>query len=387
MEKQNNSSNRLILSVLASVMCSILIGLCLMINDVIESPISENYSTAKNNIFRNSNIILFASALISNILISKLSIEKTKLLAISYFLYAYGFVLYIYGNLGLAYIYIGRLFQGFAMGIVGNSIPSYLSAISPVNLRGTISSLYSLGVLLGIIIGSALALIKEQYKIILLAISTLSILFSFIAGMSIKMAPSASSATSSLLSIFKNTNARKSLLIIAISHIAQNVSGISHIIFNAHTIFVGTNPKKMQIYLFLFAFLVSLFSSSVLDKFGRKPMLILSSSIVASSCLAFYFAWYSQVFAFIYILGYNSGLNSIPFILIGEIFPAEAIPLGSLFGISCNFTGTILSLLVPSGGTEMYNKAFLFYFISLLTYIGSMAVLYNETKGKIPAYQ
>lgn len=143
----------------------------------------------------------------------------------------------------------------------------------------------------------------------------------------------------------------------------------------------------MLIFLFTFALLISIFASSIINRFGRKSLLLSSSFVIILSCIAFYFSWYPQISSFLYILGFNLGLNSIPFVLIGEIFPIEFMLHGGLFGTSCNFIGGILSMLIPAGGTEKNNPAFLVYSGSLVVFMIIIKSLYTETKGKLPAFQ
>lgn len=53
---------------------------------------------------------------------------------------------------------LGRLLSGFAAGLSTSTAPMYLSEIAPLKLRGPIAVLFSFGLTLGIIIGSACSL-------------------------------------------------------------------------------------------------------------------------------------------------------------------------------------------------------------------------------------
>lgn len=360
-------------------------GISLTLTDLLSEAIQKTYQLEKSSISKNMNVLIFAGAFISNIFGSLSSFERTKLISISAAFYGVGFCFLL--STQLAFLYAGRVLQGIAAGLGASTVPFYLGSIAPIAYRGAISSLYPLGIVLGLLIGTSLCLLKENYLLILLILSTLAVSHAMITFMTIKLYAPKVNDNSSLFSLLKNRKAHRSLILMLIFHTAQCFSGVNHILFNSHTIFSGSNNTLMMIYLLSFALLITLISSSVVDKFGRKLMILISSLIVTGSNLAFYYALYPKVFAFVHILGFNLGLSSIPFILIGEIFPVANISQGGLFGTSCNFLGNMLSLFVDVGGTEAYNKAFMVYVRVLVAFCVVVLLLYKETKGRVPEFQ
>lgn len=53
---------------------------------------------------------------------------------------------------------IGRLIVGFASGLTTTTVPMYLSELAPLNLRGTLGVLCSMGVTGGVVVGQIFSL-------------------------------------------------------------------------------------------------------------------------------------------------------------------------------------------------------------------------------------
>ncbi|KAI5180836.1 hypothetical protein PAEPH01_2770, partial [Pancytospora epiphaga] len=112
-----------------------------------------------------------------------------------------------------------------------------------------------------------------------------------------------------------------------------------------------------------------------------------SCSLMISSCLAFYFAFATKLFAILFIIGYNIAISNIPFVLIGEVFPPALISHGALFATSCNWLAAFVSIFFTVGSATKYNTSFLVYICYQALLMLVVALLYTETKGCYPSFQ
>ncbi|KAF5305818.1 hypothetical protein FQR65_LT07557 [Abscondita terminalis] len=140
--------------------------------------------------------------------------------------------------------------------------------------------------------------------------------------------------------LFTVASNRKSLTIILGIRVFQQLSGGVSLLYYAQTLFVETsidiNPIIFLSIYFALPILLMIINGKIIDKFGRKPMLVMSMSIiiVSLSILSVYFslknmtemdvshhAWCPVSGLFLYVVGNTLGLNNIPYLIVSEIFP------------------------------------------------------------------
>ena len=371
-------SGKVIRSAIIATMAPLIYGMCL----VLSSLLAGRFKGTQTNLM----LLIFGGAFISNIMVSKSTMEKTQLLFSAALLYITGLGMCLNSNITV--VYIGRLLTGLASGIVTNTTPCYLSLIAPVRYRGMLSALFGNAIISGLILGYALC----YWKITVTHFIGIQMLLCLMMGALLSSCQKLSLENdfenrSSFFSFIAMRKSHRSLFLIALCHFAQQASGVNHILFSAKSIFPGMDETFLLLCLCSFALSTGLFASTVVDKFGRKYLLLLSSLVTMISCVAFFFAYNPRVFAFLYILGYNLGLSGIPYILISEIFPTDVISHGALFSTSCNWMAAFTSVIVSGAGTEKYNKAFLFYIGYLVVFATIITAMFRETKGCPPMYQ
>ncbi|XP_022172838.1 facilitated trehalose transporter Tret1-like [Myzus persicae] len=179
-------------------------------------------------------------------------------------------------------------------------------------------------------------------------------------------------------------------------------SGINVVIFYAESIFKGSNsmisPKACSIVIGVLQVVFTFASSQLVDRAGRRVLLLISDSVMAMclGSLAFYF--YQQergvdVSAFslvplislgIYISTFALGFGPIPGVMIGELFSPEFK--GLAIGIVCVLASLIEFCVVKSYHTLLnhYNRGVTFGFFACCCVVGTCFVFFlvPETKNK-----
>jgi MFS family permease len=108
-------------------------------------------------VYRDLNLLLFAGAFISNILVANLQSKKImQLIYLANGIFVAGFCMYF--STSRIHLYAGRFITGLAVGSIANTIPCSLSFIAPVRYRGAITSVYGIAIIAGIIFGYILCL-------------------------------------------------------------------------------------------------------------------------------------------------------------------------------------------------------------------------------------
>ncbi|KAI5170455.1 hypothetical protein PAEPH01_1444, partial [Pancytospora epiphaga] len=313
---QEETMKRTIFSVSTVALSPFVYGACISTIVILGNHISTLFKNSTNLIYRDFSLLLFGGAFISNIVASSINLEKLLMIKISSVLFMVGL-----GMHWIPYIsafYLGRFFVGLAAGIQSNAVPCYISSIAPPKYRGTLTSLYGVSIIGGIILGYALAIVglcvyTTSALLIILCIYQL-VMFNRCTKLA---SPTSDGNTLGFFEFLLNPYSRRSLVIITMFHFGQHLSGINHILLNASTIFPKSDALVTILQLCFLALVASIASSYLYDRFGRAPLTFVSCSLMISSCLAFYFAFATKLFAILFIIGYNIAISNIPFVLIG----------------------------------------------------------------------
>lgn len=189
-------------------------------------------------------------------------------------------------------------------------------------------------------------------------------------------------------------------LVIAIL-IFQQFSGIDTIIFYTVSIFKasGSTMDEYQstIVVGVVQLVATVVSFFIIDKFGRKPLLLSSGVIMflSMAVLGWYFYLHDRgraeglglvplISQMVFIAGFSIGYSNVPFLLMGELLPsaqrsllssvAGAMNLGSMFLVIKTYPDTVT--LIGSAG------AFWLYSLFCLLSCFFVGFLLPETKGK-----
>ncbi|XP_020975690.1 sugar transporter ERD6-like 6 isoform X2 [Arachis ipaensis] len=319
-----------------------------------------------------------------------------------------------------SFLYMGRLLEGFGVGVISYTVPVYIAEIAPQNLRGGLGSVNQLSVTIGIMLAYLLGIFVPWRILAILGILPCAILMpglffipesprwlakmgmtdefetslQVLRGFDTDIAEEATEIRAAVASSSRRTAIRFAELkqrrywlplMIGIGLLVlQQLSGINGVIFYASTIFEGAGISSSDVATFGVGAVQVLATSLTLwlaDKSGRRLLLIISSAGMAVSlfvvAITFYVKDYISESSSLYeILSYLSvaGVVILPINIKG--FAGSFATLANWF-FSWLITLTANMLLDwSSGGT------FTIYAVVCAFTVVFVSIWVPETKGK-----
>ncbi|CAG9858912.1 unnamed protein product [Phyllotreta striolata] len=336
------------------------------------------------------------------------------------------------------YIYVARLFAGAAGNMAFVATPMYIAEIAEQKIRGFLSSLIYLMMLVGIFLIYAVAPYIPFY-----AHCVIGALLAFIQLCIFPLMPESpyyllyrdqpdeakrslrrlrcrktnidkeledikaavnrqKEERGKLQDLFLVPSNRRAIIIMAILNGAQHFSSISVLLMNTHVILnnAGSVYVPPNITAILFALLMVIaasVASFTIDKFGRRTLLI-SSSLATGLCLmvlAIYFnlknagyntvpvSWIPVACILTYAVVFKLGLGMVPIVLTAELFPAKVKAYGMTLADGTYVIACLLSLQVYQR-LYAFGLQYPFYVFSVSCYIAAIFtyLFIPETKGK-----
>ncbi|KAK8633740.1 hypothetical protein V6N13_014578 [Hibiscus sabdariffa] len=383
---------------------------------------------------------LFASILsIGGILGALVSGKMTDLLGRKLTMWILN-LFYISGWLAIAFakvpwlLDLGRLSLGFTNGISAYLAPVYIAEITTKNVRGRFSAIVPLMVCWGLslmyVVGSfvhwrtlaLIAAIPGLLQLLLLffipesprwlakvghdkeleaALLSLRGDKADISDEETEIKDFVESLNSlseeGILDIFQKKYVRPLLIVVGML-VLMNLGGINAFAYYSGVIFVSSGISSMVGLITLAAVqtVTGILGTTLIDKLGRRPLLLVSSAGLCFSSfltgLSFFlkeFHWWDQgspIFALtgllmymgMYVLG-----TGMPFLLLSELFP---INVKGSAGSLCNFIGNITGLFVAYYFNFLieWNSAGIFFIFSAFCFANFVlvATMVPETKGR-----
>ncbi|KAG5892207.1 hypothetical protein JTB14_012940 [Gonioctena quinquepunctata] len=339
----------------------------------------------------------------------------------------------------IEYMYAARLFIGWGMDMAFVAVPMYVGELAHKKFRGIISSIIFLMIILGELIVYSVAPFSPFYVTSVIAIVLLMIqivLFSFMpesphylvtknkfekARKSLQKFRGDSDIkeefeeivkaidnhkkedTNALKAIFSAKSYRKSLILVSMIDIAQPFGCHEIILMNLHEILnsaasIYVDPTMTAIVFAAFMMLAAFVSSAMIDKFGRKVLLIYSTSFTGLSLimLAIYFnlgqsgynlesvSWIPIASVMVYAVVFKIGLGLVPIVLVAEMFAPKVKALGMTISSGTYMTASILSLQVFFQLKNTFGMHIPFYLFGCWTLMTSLLIYFflPETKGR-----
>eukprot|EP01147_Barroeca_monosierra_P004188 gene4188-6534_t len=380
------------------------------------------------------NVGAMIGALSAGFFLDKLG--RTKTLLIASILSVGGFLLIAFckhTNNPFAIIMLGRVTSGISVGFVSVSVPVYIAEVAPPHLRGGMGSINQLAVTLGVLLSYSIGAGVEWQALAWIGAfipGSLALACFFLPESprflvkqgSMQKATSSmrrlrgrradvqkeineiveSLATeekaSSIFDVFQGSSGR-ALVIAMVLMIFQQFSGINAVIFYSGQIFEDAGFSNSNIAALIIGsvqFVVTGISCVIVDKSGRRALLMVAGMIMAaSSSMLGYFFWLQNndysvagtlalVNVIIYIAGFSVGLGAIPWVIMSEIFSSRvrgiASSLSTLLNWSCSFTVT--ETFSPM--KEAMHEQGVFWFYTAVCICGTTYVFFQlpETKGR-----
>ncbi|EFJ36917.1 hypothetical protein SELMODRAFT_437958 [Selaginella moellendorffii] len=343
--------------------------------------------------------------------------------------------------MNVASLYIARLLVGFGVGVISFTVPMYIAEISPKNLRGSLGAINQLSVTTGIFLSYLGGLVLPWRTLALVGVAPCSVLLvglffipespRWLAKMgiedtlitSLQALRGKDSDISSEVSEIKDAvdisykqeaNVRMSdlckktiflpLTITIGLLLLQQISGINAILFYSSAIFhsAGFSSSNLaSLSLALLQVVMTGVAAVLMDRAGRRLLLMVSGAGMAVSCFLVGFAFYLQqhmdatshfapfvgnlalISLLVYITSFALGMGPIPWIIMSEVLPAHIKGLGGSVATLVNWT---FSWLVTMSFNFLLNWSStgsfaLFAGMCAFTVL-FVAVLVPETRGR-----
>ncbi|WVY89341.1 hypothetical protein V8G54_034855 [Vigna mungo] len=339
-----------------------------------------------------------------------------------------------------SFLYMGRLLEGFGVGIISHAVPVYIAEISPPNLRGGLVAVHQLSVTLGIMVAYLLGIFVEWRILAILGIlpctilipglffipesprwlakmgmtedfeTSLQVLRGFDTDISaevneIKRAVASSHRRTTIR--FADLKQRRYWLPLMIGIgllMLQQLSGINGVLFYSSTIFRSAGISSSDAATLGVGAVQVLATSLTLwlaDRSGRRLLLIVSASGMTFSLLLVAISFYvknivsetsslygilstlSVVGVMAMVIAFSLGLGAMPWIIISEILPLNIKGLAGSVATLANWLFSWLVTLTAnilldwsSGGT------FTIYALVCAFTVGFVTIWVPETKGR-----
>ncbi|XP_062155580.1 sugar transporter ERD6-like 4 [Alnus glutinosa] len=339
-----------------------------------------------------------------------------------------------------SFLYMGRLLEGFGVGIISYTVPVYIAEISPQNMRGSLGSVNQLAVTIGIMLAYLLGLFVNWRVLAILGILPCTVLIpalffipesprwlakmgmtedfeaslQVLRGFGTDISIEVNEIKRSVASTGKRTTIRFSdlkrkrywfPLTIGIGLLVlQQLSGINGVLFYSSNIFTSAGVSSSNVAtlgLGIIQVIATGITTWLVDKAGRRLLLIVSSSGMTLSlvlvAIAFYlegvvsedshlysmFGILSLVGLVMLVISCSLGIGAIPWLIMSEILPVN---IKGLAGSIATFANWLTSFVVTmtanlllswnSGGTFT-----IYALVSAFTVV-FVTLWVPETKGR-----
>ena len=287
-------------------------------------------------------------------------------------------------------IVVGRMIQGLAIGAITVVGPMYMAEVSPAEHRGRNVSFYQLAVTFGILCAYSVNYLFscDGAWRWMFAVGILPAVLHGFGFLSMPESVPQKTQNGSWKDLFQ-VRYRPHLIAALLINFFQQLSGINAVIYFAPSIFEMCGFKSATTAIFsaimigLINFLSTIISIFLIDRVGRKPLLLVGLvgmivSLIALSlaCLGTYAAapWIATGSLMVYVGCFAFGLGPIPQLITNEMFPhhlrGKGASLSMIVSWVCNFlvvfTFMDLTSYVSETGTFLLYAVFgmiAFYFI------------------------
>lgn len=305
----------------------------------------------------------------------------------------------ILARFGLGGLLAGRSLAGLCIGLLSMVVPMYAAETTPARRRGAVVSMFQLAITLGILgaYGVTLAYAARVPWPILLGAGILPIGLCLLAILLLPESPRwlaargdhaavlkaaqtlgladewrearpvLSHAGASRGALLRRGSTVAVLLLCSALFVLQNLSGIDGILYYAPRIFqelgfsAGTAALAATFGLGLVNVLATIAAIAMVDRLGRRPLLIFGSGAMAIGLAAVIVAsqlgwpWVGLAGLAVFIAAFALSLGPLPYVLMSELFPTAIRESG---------------IAMASATSWLFNALIAFTFLSLVAAIG-----------------
>lgn len=188
---------------------------------------------------------------------------------------------------------------------------------------------------------------------------------------------------------------RKELVAIVVIMTAQQLCGMNAITFYGVSVLSnivpsGTNVLYLTCLLAVCNAVSSLLVSPFIDRWGRKPLLLVSVSLQGICAIFISLGlirgsdYMAAIACFGFIIGFSVGLALIPFLMVSEFASHETIGKAQAMGTMWNWLANIaIAYLFPLMRDWFGDSVFFVFFGISVVYFGAIWARVPETRGKL----
>ncbi|CAN1835675.1 Sugar transporter ERD6-like 6 [Linum perenne] len=339
-----------------------------------------------------------------------------------------------------SFLYMGRLLEGFGVGIISYTVPVYIAEIAPQNLRGGLGSVNQLSVTIGILLAYLLGLFVPWRILAVLGVlpctilipglffipesprwlakmgmmedfeSSLQVLRGFDTDISVevnevKRAVASSSKKATIR--FADLKRRRYWfpLMVGIGLLVlQQLSGINAVLFYSSNIFEAagvTNSNMVTCIVGVIQVVATAVTTWLVDRTGRRILLIVSSSGMTLSILLVAVSFIVKDFVsvdssvhnilgilsvagvLLMVVTFSLGMGAIPWVIMSEILPVNIKGLaGSIATLANWFIVWLVTVTANLLLTWSPGGTFLIYTVVSGFAVAFVALWVPETKGR-----
>ncbi|KAK1436533.1 hypothetical protein QVD17_02314 [Tagetes erecta] len=340
-----------------------------------------------------------------------------------------------------SFLYMGRLLEGFGVGIISYTVPVYIAEIAPQNMRGGLGSVNQLSVTIGIMLAYLLGLFANWRILAILGTlpclilipglffipesprwlakmgmtddfeSSLQVLRGFDTDITVEVneikrsvASSNRRAAAIRFSDLKQRRYWFPLMIGIGLLVLQQLSGINGVLFYASNIFQSagiSSSDAATLGLGAIQVIATAVSTWLVDKTGRRILLTVSSAGMTISLVVVAASFFvkgfvdddSSLYAAMGILsvvgvvgmviGFSLGMGPIPWVIMSEILPVNIKGLaGSIATLANWFIAWLITMTAPLLLAWSGGGTFTLYMLMCAATVVFAVILVPETKGK-----
>lgn len=337
------------------------------------------------------------------------------------------------------WLYGARVLLGIGMGMAFSAFPLYIGEVSMPGIRGALISLATVGAPMGQLVasvcGSCLSISEAASIYLSLALLLMFMFFWFPnsphqlvkrgnrkgaqravswyrAGRDVDreleaverfVTGNGEKSFGDKLREFRNPSIRRATFLVIALFTLMQICGLNSVIFYMETILINANctiisPSVVVIGVNVCGTLAALVSIVLIDRCGRRFLLIVSSTGVTVSLLAlsahFYalglgldsrnFEWVPMASMFLFVVSFFAGMFPVPSAILSEIFPADIKNIAASVAIVSGAVFSFLSAKTYQPMVDYMGEAYVFLIYAIFA---SIVVPYTliavpETKGK-----
>ncbi|XP_058791488.1 solute carrier family 2, facilitated glucose transporter member 1-like isoform X2 [Phymastichus coffea] len=338
---------------------------------------------------------------------------------------------------------LGRLFVGFSGGLATSLLPTYMTEVAPLKLRGAVGVLCQLGITCGVLLGQIISLnsvlgTEDHWPYMLAAFGPLSLiafvlifilpespkylfviagrresglralsmfrnkdrihLQSQINDLEAELAAKSSDKSWTIAQVLKEPTLKLPVMLVSLLQFGQQLSGVNAVFYYSNVIF---KAAKLDIETSQYAtigtgvinVLMALISVPVMSRFGRKVLLFISAytSIVSLLVLCVSIVFINiaamQIISIIavqaFVLFYGIGLGPIPYFIGSELFDVGPRSAAMSIGSICNWGGNfVVGMTFPQLQKLLGPYSFLVFVGAILFLIIFCRKYLPETRGR-----